>query len=145
MWTQDNNFLFLFLTLDRSIIRIRIISRKLPQHLTNWMKCDKGNVVWNSANSLKVTFSLPLSSYLRVEFYCGVTFTCVYTHVNFNHVNKIEARYKELSINVNLIEVQLLLLLMPHFMHCLYFICGCKFYTCAHVKITRQWRQASVQ
>ena len=36
------------------------------------------------------------------------SFTCVSTHVNFNHVNKVEARYKALSLNVKLSEVQLL-------------------------------------
>ena len=30
------------------------------------------------------------------------------THVNFNHLNKIEARYKVLSLNKKLSEVQLL-------------------------------------
>ena len=30
------------------------------------------------------------------------------THVNFNHLNKIEARYKVLSLNEKLSEVQLL-------------------------------------
>ena len=34
---------------------------------------------------------------LRVDFHCRVIFTCVYKHVNFNLVNKIEARYKLLS------------------------------------------------
>ena len=34
---------------------------------------------------------------LRVDFHCHVIFTCVYKHVNFNLVNKIEARYKVLS------------------------------------------------
>ena len=29
---------------------------------------------------------------LRVDFHCRVIFPCVYTHVNFNDVNKIEAR-----------------------------------------------------
>ena len=33
------------------------------------------------------------------------------THVNFNHVNKIEARYKALRLNVKLSEVLLLCLL----------------------------------
>ena len=33
------------------------------------------------------------------------------THVNFNHVNKIEARYKALRLNVKLREVLLLCLL----------------------------------
>ena len=31
---------------------------------------------------------------LRVDFHCRVIFTCVYTQGNFNHLNKIEARYK---------------------------------------------------
>ena len=35
---------------------------------------------------------------LRVDFHCHVIFTCVYKHVTFNLVNKIEARYKLLSI-----------------------------------------------
>ena len=30
-------------------------------------------------------------------------FTCVYTHVNFNHVNKVETRYKALSLKVKYI------------------------------------------
>ena len=34
---------------------------------------------------------------LRVDFHCRLIFTCVYKHVNFNLVNKIEARYKMLS------------------------------------------------
>ena len=34
-------------------------------------------------------------------------FTCVYTHVIFNHVNKVEARYEALSLKVKLSEVQL--------------------------------------
>ena len=33
------------------------------------------------------------------------------THVNFNHVNKIEARYKALRLNVKLSEVLVLCLL----------------------------------
>ena len=35
-------------------------------------------------------------------------FTCVYTYVIFNHVNKVEARYEALSLKVKLCEVQLL-------------------------------------
>ena len=35
-------------------------------------------------------------------------FTCVCTHVNFNHVNKIEARYIVLRLNAQLSEVQIL-------------------------------------
>ena len=45
---------------------------------------------------------------LRFVFRCRVIFPCVYTHVNFNDVNKIKARYKVLSLNVKLTEVLLL-------------------------------------
>ena len=34
---------------------------------------------------------------IRVDFHCRLIFKCVYKHVNFNLVNKIEARYKVLS------------------------------------------------
>ena len=46
-----------------------------------------------------------------MDFHCRVIFTCVYTHVNFTRVNKIETRYEAvLHLNVKLGEVQLLLL-----------------------------------
>ena len=45
---------------------------------------------------------------LRVDFHCRVIFTCVYTNVNLNYVNRREAKYKVLSINVKLSEVQIL-------------------------------------
>ena len=58
-------------------------------------------------------------------------------HVNFNPVNKIEARYKALRLNVKLSEVLLLCLLTAvwPFIHCLYFICKGKFHACMHIKI----------
>ena len=64
------------------------------------------------------------------------------THVNFNHVNKIEARYKALRLNVKLREVLLLCLLTAvwPFIHCLYFICKGKFHACMHIKIAWQWK-----
>ena len=34
---------------------------------------------------------------IRVDFHCRLIFKCVYKHVNFNLVNKIEARYKVLN------------------------------------------------
>ena len=49
-------------------------------------------------------------------------FTCVYTHVIFNHVNKVEARYEALSLKVKLSEVQLYPYVRP-FINCLFFIC----------------------
>ena len=49
------------------------------------------------------------------------------THVNFNRVNKIEAKYKVLRLNVKLREVLLFAYVRP-FIHCLYFICERKFY-----------------
>ena len=45
------------------------------------------------------------------------------TQENFNHLNKIEARYKVLRINVKLSEVLLLRLYVRPFIYCLYFIC----------------------
>ena len=59
--------------------------------------------------------------------------------VNFNHVNKIEARYKVLRLNVNLSEI-LLLRLRATF----HTDCERKFYLRTHVKITRQWKSISV-
>ena len=49
-----------------------------------------------------------LASSLRVDFHCRVIFKCVYTNVNLNYVNKREARYKVLSLNVKLSEVEIL-------------------------------------
>ena len=60
------------------------------------------------------------------------------SHANFNHVNKIEARQKVLTINQKLTEVHLYAQERP-FMHCLYFICERKFYARTHVKIARHW------
>ena len=48
------------------------------------------------------------------------------THVNFNDVNKVEARYLVLRLNMKLSEV--LLAYVRPFMHCLYFICERKLY-----------------
>ena len=39
-----------------------------------------------------------------MDFHCRVMFTCVYTHVNFIRVNRIEARHKLLNLNVKLSE-----------------------------------------
>ena len=50
-------------------------------------------------------------SRLRVDFHCRVILMCLYTHVNFTRVNKIEARYEVLRLNVKLTKVQLLCLL----------------------------------
>ena len=50
-------------------------------------------------------------SRLRVDFHCRVIFMCLHRHVNFTRVNKIEARYKVLCLNVKLTNVQLLCLL----------------------------------
>ena len=41
------------------------------------------------------------------------------THVNFNHLNKMEGRYKVLILNVNLSEVLLSRLYVRPFIHCL--------------------------
>ena len=41
-----------------------------------------------------------------VDFHCRVMCTCVYTHVNFIRVNRIQARHKVLSLNGKLSEVQ---------------------------------------
>ena len=49
-------------------------------------------------------------SRLRVDFHCRVILMCLYTHVNFTRVNKIEARYEVLRLNVKLTKVQLLCL-----------------------------------
>ena len=47
-------------------------------------------------------------SSVRVDFHSRIIFTCLYTDANFNHINKIEPRYKVLSLKVKLIEIQLL-------------------------------------
>ena len=63
------------------------------------------------------------------------------THVNFNHVNKIETRYKVLRLNVKLSEV--LLFTLTYDLSCsasILFICESKFYPHTHVKTTRQWK-----
>ena len=65
---------------------------------------------------------------------------CTLTQVNFNHVNKIEARCKLLRLNVKLSEILLLRLRATFFIHCLYFSCERKFYARTHGKITRQWK-----
>ena len=49
-------------------------------------------------------------SRLRVDFPCRVIFTCLYTHVNFTRVNKIEASYEVSRLNVKLTNVPLLCL-----------------------------------
>ena len=62
------------------------------------------------------------------------------THVNalnFNHINKIEARYKVVRSNMRLSEVLLLRLYVRPFIHCLYFICERKFYAHTNGKITQ--------
>ena len=41
-------------------------------------------------------------SRLRVDFHCRVIFICLYTHVNFTCVNKIEERYELSRLNVKL-------------------------------------------
>ena len=57
---------------------------------------------------------------------------------NYNHVNKKYARYKVLSSNVKLSEVQLLSL--RETFHALPLFFGeRKFYTRTHVNITREW------
>ena len=48
---------------------------------------------------------------LKVDFHGLVFGYHTLTHVKFNNVNKIEARYKMLRLNVKLSEVQLLCLL----------------------------------
>ena len=53
------------------------------------------------------------------------------THVNFNHVNEIEARYKVLRLNVKFSEILLYTYVRP-FIHCLYVICERKFYARTH-------------
>ena len=45
MWTQDHNFLFLFLNFD-SLLEFN--SRKNCWHLTNWTRWNKRNKVWSS-------------------------------------------------------------------------------------------------
>ena len=57
--------------------------------------------------------------------------------VNFNHVNKIEARYKLLRLNVKLSEI-LLLRLRATFHTLPLFFCERKFYARTPEKITRQ-------
>ena len=47
-WTQDNNFLFLFLIYGP----FRFNSRNFRQDLTKYMKLNNIDEVWNSANSL---------------------------------------------------------------------------------------------
>ena len=49
-WTQDNDFLFLFLKLLYTLLEFN--SRKNCQHLTNWTRWNKRDEVWNSATSL---------------------------------------------------------------------------------------------
>ena len=60
--------------------------------------------------------------------------------MNFNHVNKVEARYKVLRLNVKLSEVLLLRVSVTFHTDCLYFICERKFYARTHVRITQQWK-----
>ena len=96
-------------------------------------------------------------SRLRVDFHCRVIFMCLYTHVNFTRVNKIEARYEVLRLNVKLTKVQLLCLLGKTFhsftlpqerikgLYPLYFKCEHKFYERTHSKITRQWKSTLIQ
>ena len=65
------------------------------------------------------------------------------THVNarnFNHVNKKEARYKVLRLNVKSGARFNFYVFVRTFIHYLYFICERKFYARAHVKSTRQWK-----
>ena len=57
------------------------------------------------------------------------------THVNFNHVTKIEARQKVLSLNEKLNEIQLLRLRATFHALSLFL-----FYARTHVKITRHWK-----
>ena len=52
--------------------------------------------------------SPPIASELRLISTDAFLATLVNRHVNFNHVNKIEARYKVLSVNEKLSEVQIL-------------------------------------
>ena len=74
------------------------------------------------------------------------------THVNFNHLNKIEAKYKVLKLNGKLNEVLLLRLRATFHSLPLYNICGRKFYArimygrknYAIVEVNRKpWKQQS--
>ena len=77
---------------------------------------------------------------MKVDFHCLTRFWLrTLTHVNFDHVNKTEARQKELNLNQKFNEVQLLRL-RATFPHWLYFICHRNFYARKHVKITRHWK-----
>ena len=51
---------------------------------------------------------IPTSVSFRMDSHCRVLFTCVYTHANFTRVNKIEARYRVLSLNMKWSEIQFL-------------------------------------
>ena len=63
------------------------------------------------------------------------------THVNFNHVNKIEARYKALRLNMKLREALLLRFRATFHPLPLFYFANVNFtHVRSYVKITRQWK-----
>ena len=80
--------------------------------------CDYRHV---SATVLRVYVKFPFTD----------SWNFVLWHINFNHVNKIEAGYKVLSLNEQFYAYE------RPFMYCRDFICERKFYASTHVKITQ--------
>ena len=66
------------------------------------------NAVTSDNESRLLGISPNLYDTLRVDFHCRAIFTCVYRHVNFTRVNRIEAIQDIKCLNVKLREVQLL-------------------------------------
>ena len=54
-----------------------------------------------------LSYPLPLGGFLAIMNVRHVSFKCVYMHINFTFVTKIETRYEVLPLNVELSMVQL--------------------------------------
>ena len=93
----------------------------------------------HSSNYVPVYWKIDIN-YRRKEWFPMMRFWLRrFTHVNFNHVNKIEARYKVLSLKRSWARFNFYAYERP-FKYCLNFICQLKFYARTHVKITRHWK-----
>ena len=91
-----------------------------------------------SEDSLQFTTTKRFQFQGKGGFPLSRIFTCVHTRENFSCVNKIEARYKVMSLYVKLREVQLLRLrAIFHALIASILLANVNF---TQVKITRQWK-----
>ena len=93
----------------------------------------------HSSNYVPVYWKIDIT-YRRKEWFPMMRFWLRrFTHVNLNHLNKIEARSKLLSLKRSWARFNFYAYERP-FKYCLNFICQRKFYARTHVKITRHWK-----